>query len=73
MWDGRFAILRMMRSTDSDLPHGGQRLLAERFGAHKAAVSLGVKWVQTTVLPAAAFRLAGAPLGAALSPSNGST
>jgi len=46
MWERRFTILRIMRSTVGDLPHGGQQLLAERFGVHKCVISRDVAWAR---------------------------
>jgi hypothetical protein len=45
MWERRFEILRIC-STEGDLPHGAQRLLAERFGVHKSVISRDVAWAQ---------------------------
>jgi hypothetical protein len=46
MWERRFAILRIMHSTDGDLPHGVQQILAERFGVHKCVISRDVAWAR---------------------------
>lgn len=45
MWERRFEILRIC-STEGDLPHGGQRLLAERFGVHKSVISRDLAWAR---------------------------
>jgi hypothetical protein len=45
MWERRFAILRIL-ALAGDLPHGGQRLLAERFGVHKSVISRDLAWAR---------------------------
>ena len=45
MWERRFAILRIF-ALDDDLPHGAQRLLAERFGVHKSVICRDVNWAR---------------------------
>lgn len=57
MWERRFAILRMMRSTSGDLQHGGQRLLAERFGVNKSVISRDVAWARKHAIFESGFTL----------------
>jgi hypothetical protein len=54
MWERRFAILRIL-AQDDDLPHGGQRLLAERFGVHKSVISRDVNWARENGLLGCGF------------------
>jgi hypothetical protein len=49
MWERRFEILRIC-STEGDLPHGAQRLLAERFGVNKSVISRDMTWARKNVL-----------------------
>jgi len=64
LWERRFVILRMMCSTDGDLPHGGQRLLAcgletklaEYFGVHRSTIccdkeALLAEWRKDHICP----------------------
>jgi hypothetical protein len=54
MWERRFAILRIL-ALDDDLPHGGQRLLAERFGVSKSVISRDVAWARKNGLLGCGF------------------
>lgn len=54
MWGRRFAILRML-ALDDDLPRGGQRLLAARFGVHKSVISRDVAWARENGLLGCGF------------------
>jgi hypothetical protein len=45
MWQRRFAILRICAIT-GDLPHGGQRRLAERFKVNKSVISRDIAWAR---------------------------
>src|SRR5262245_45486401 len=49
MWERRFEILRIC-STEGDLPHGAQRLLAERFGVNKSVISRDLAWARKNIL-----------------------
>jgi len=48
MWARRFAILNVAVRLEGNLPHGFQKVLAERYGVNKSAISRDVAWVKET-------------------------